>query len=116
TANTDIINNDNLLGSTIGQGLVTDNNRNDNIEINRTNDPTKIRKRSKQNWTPELDNEVIRLRDQGLSWTEIASILGISHRVLNRRYERQLNPLMIKEWTPSKVEELDRLVAEGKSW
>ncbi|KAG0276580.1 RNA polymerase I enhancer binding protein [Linnemannia exigua] len=71
----------------------------------------------KVKFTPELDEEILRLREEeGLSWSAIGSKLGMSHRGCHRRYTSFLNSRLKNSWPEDKVKRLDELVAEGMSW
>ncbi|KAF9955127.1 hypothetical protein BGZ72_004006 [Mortierella alpina] len=70
----------------------------------------------KPQFTPEIDQEILRLRKQGLSWPAIGSALGLPHRSCHRRYVAGLDPGLQELWTEQKVQRLDELVAQGKSW
>ncbi|KAF9092295.1 hypothetical protein BGX23_004433 [Mortierella sp. AD031] len=73
--------------------------------------------RRKVKFTPEMDREIIRLRDEeGLSWSAIGSKLGVPHRGCHRRYNSLLDPKLQECWDEEKLRRLDELVAEGKSW
>ncbi|KAI7817241.1 hypothetical protein BC939DRAFT_466527 [Gamsiella multidivaricata] len=70
----------------------------------------------KPTFTPEIDAEILRRRELGLSWTAIGSALGLPHRSCNRRYITVLNPLLYEHWPEHKSQILDDMVAQGKSW
>lgn len=64
-----------------------------------------------------MDQEILRLRDEvGLSWSAIGSKLGVPHRGCHRRYISLLDPKLKDSWPEEKVQRLDDLVAEGKTW
>ncbi|KAF9435603.1 Myblike DNAbinding domain-containing protein [Entomortierella beljakovae] len=67
-------------------------------------------------FTPEIDAEIIRFRRQNLSWATIGSKLGIPYRSCNRRYNTILDPGLNEHWSDEKLQRLEDLVAEGKSW
>ncbi|CAO3569431.1 unnamed protein product [Mortierella alpina] len=70
----------------------------------------------KPQFTPEIDQEILRLRKQGLSWPAIGSALGLPHRSCHRRFVAGLDPGLQELWPESRVKRLDELVAQGKSW
>ncbi|KAF9922334.1 hypothetical protein FBU30_007575 [Linnemannia zychae] len=72
--------------------------------------------RRKTKFTPEIDQQLIQLRQEGLSWASIGSRLGIPIRVCHRRYSVLLDPKLKSDWSEEKVQRLDEMVAEGKSW
>ncbi|KAF9155427.1 Myblike DNAbinding domain-containing protein [Linnemannia schmuckeri] len=78
-------------------------------------DQTYIKRKVK--FTPEMDKEILRLRDEvGLSWSAIGSKLGVPYRGCHRRYISLLDPKLKDSWSEEKVRRLDELVAEGKTW
>ncbi|KAF9418230.1 hypothetical protein BGZ94_009751 [Podila epigama] len=69
-------------------------------------------------FTPEVDQEIIRLKAQNLSWTRIGSILALPPRACHRRFASVIDPLLHDEefWTEERLQKLDEQVAQGKSW
>ncbi|GJJ73110.1 hypothetical protein EMPS_05468 [Entomortierella parvispora] len=80
--------------------------------------PKNKRKSFKRNpeFTPEIDEEIIRLRTAGESWGMIASKVARPQRSCHRRFLALLDPSLQEFWTPEKLTQLDQLVAQGKSW
>ncbi|KAF9576953.1 Myblike DNAbinding domain-containing protein [Mortierella alpina] len=70
----------------------------------------------KPQFTPEIDQEILRLRKQGLSWPAIGSALGLPHRSCHRRFVAGLDPGLQELWPEERVKRLDELVAQGKPW
>ncbi|KAG0197136.1 hypothetical protein BGX28_009355 [Mortierella sp. GBA30] len=75
-----------------------------------------LNKYRKPQFTPEIDQEILRLRKQGQSWATIGSVLGIPHRSCHRRYIAALDPGLHELWPEKKVQHLDDLVRQGKPW
>ncbi|KAF8985301.1 hypothetical protein BGZ46_005045 [Entomortierella lignicola] len=70
----------------------------------------------KPKFTPEIDQEILRLQAQGHSWMVIGTTLGIPYRSCHRRFISILDPNLHLSWTDEKVSQMDSLVAEGKTW
>ncbi|KAF9906530.1 hypothetical protein EC991_000537 [Linnemannia zychae] len=81
---------------------------------NKDDSQRQIKRKAK--FTPEMDQEILRLREKGLSWTAIGSQLGVPHRGCHRRYISLLNPKLKESWSEEKLRRLDELVTEGKTW
>lgn len=74
-------------------------------------------KHRRSQFTPEIDAEIVRLREQGYSWTAIGSVLGMPHRSCHRRYITTLDPNLQQDvWPEEKFRELERMVTQGKTW
>ncbi|KAI1317654.1 Myblike DNAbinding domain-containing protein [Mortierella claussenii] len=70
----------------------------------------------KPKFTPEIDQEIIKMRAEGASWPVIGSSLGLPHRSCHRRYIALLDPVLKNFWTDEKVQQMEDLVAQGASW
>ncbi|KAF9304674.1 hypothetical protein BGZ74_000882 [Mortierella antarctica] len=66
-------------------------------------------------WTPEMDEELVRLRTANRTWEYISIALGRSSSACADRFNTSLDP-SLKTWTPSMVARLDQMVEEGASW
>ncbi|KAG0265535.1 hypothetical protein BG011_004563 [Mortierella polycephala] len=73
-------------------------------------------KYNKPQFTPEMDRELLQLREQGHPWTTIGSIMGVPYRSCHRRYNTALDPQLHELWSQRTIERMDELVAQGKSW
>ncbi|KAG0240456.1 Myblike DNAbinding domain-containing protein [Actinomortierella wolfii] len=65
-------------------------------------------------WTPELDEQVIRLRKLGLTWREIGSKLQISHVSCRKRYEAILWPKATQYWNDERSATLAEYLRQGR--
>ncbi|GJJ73812.1 hypothetical protein EMPS_06170 [Entomortierella parvispora] len=72
--------------------------------------------RSNYKWTPEVDAQIVNLRLEGNSWAEIGAAVGMDHAACHSRYMRVLDPSHRLEWTSVKLDKLNTMVSEGKSW
>ncbi|KAG0302336.1 Myblike DNAbinding domain-containing protein, partial [Linnemannia gamsii] len=94
----------------------SDSDSDDNSNNSSDSDDQSYIKR-KLKFTPEMDQEILRLRDEvGLSWSAIGSKLGVPYRGCHRRYVSLLDPKLKDSWPEEKVRRLDELVAQGKTW
>ncbi|KAF9575140.1 hypothetical protein EC968_004366 [Mortierella alpina] len=74
-------------------------------------------KHSSRAWTAEEDVEILQLRQDGASFSNIGSRLRIDARQCYHRYYTVLDPaLQQKEWTPEMVEKLRFYVDQGLAW
>ncbi|KAG0280138.1 Myblike DNAbinding domain-containing protein [Linnemannia exigua] len=67
-------------------------------------------------WTPELDAIILDMRLEGGTWHEIGAAIGRDHAACHQRYLKELDPALHKQWNPERLEQLNAMVAEGKSW
>ncbi|KAG0328301.1 Myblike DNAbinding domain-containing protein [Dissophora globulifera] len=67
-------------------------------------------------FTPEMDAAILEMRLEGNTWEEIAVAIGREPSVVRHRYTKSLDPAVAQEWTSDKLESLNALVAQGKSW
>ncbi|KAG0379401.1 Myblike DNAbinding domain-containing protein [Mortierella sp. AD032] len=67
-------------------------------------------------WTPELDAKILDMRLEGGTWHEIGAAIGRDHAACHQRYLKELDPALHKQWNPEKINQLNAMVAEGKSW
>ncbi|KAF9387140.1 hypothetical protein CPC16_007200 [Podila verticillata] len=77
------------------------------------------RKRNNAAWTPEADRQLLNLRAQGHTWTQIGEVLGKSRQACNRRYDSELDPKLGRnfwEEDPDRVEILTALVQQKFTW
>lgn len=77
------------------------------------------RKRNSAAWTPEADQQLLDLRAQGQTWTQIGQILGKSRQACNRRFDTVLDPKLGRnfwEEDPDRVEILVALVQQKFTW
>ncbi|KAF9902568.1 hypothetical protein EC991_004779 [Linnemannia zychae] len=72
--------------------------------------------RNSYNWTPELDAKILDMRLEGSTWHEIGAALGRDHAACHQRYIKELDPALHNRWSPDKIEQLNSMVAAGKSW
>ncbi|KAF9551529.1 Myblike DNAbinding domain-containing protein [Mortierella hygrophila] len=101
--------------SSTSSGVFATANQSDNDSDNDGDDQAYTKRKMK--FTPEMDKEILRLRDEvGFSWSVIGSKLGVPHRACHRRYTSLLDPKLKDAWPEEKVQRLDALVAEGKTW
>ncbi|KAF9308072.1 hypothetical protein BG003_011653 [Podila horticola] len=77
------------------------------------------RKRNSTAWTPEADQQLLNLRAQGQTWTQIGEVLGKSRQACNRRFDTVLDPKLGRnfwEEDPDRVEILAALVQQKFAW
>ncbi|KAG0086357.1 hypothetical protein BGZ92_008199 [Podila epicladia] len=77
------------------------------------------RKRNSAVWTPETDQQLLDLRAQGQTWTQIGQALGKSRQACNRRFDAVLDPKIGQnfwEEDPDRVEILVALVQQKFTW
>ncbi|KAF9108568.1 Myblike DNAbinding domain-containing protein, partial [Mortierella sp. AM989] len=73
-------------------------------------------KYKKPQFTPEIDQEIVRLHSLGKPWMTIGSTLGIPYRSCHRRFISTLDPALKDDWSEEKTKKMDVLVEEGKTW
>ncbi|KAF9181453.1 hypothetical protein BGZ51_005422 [Haplosporangium sp. Z 767] len=73
-------------------------------------------KGKKPHFTPEMDQELLRLREQGHSWAAIGSMMGLPFRSCHRRFLTTLDPQLHELWPEPTIRRLEELVAQGKPW
>ncbi|KAF9020640.1 hypothetical protein BGZ52_002417 [Haplosporangium bisporale] len=66
-------------------------------------------------WTPEMDEELTRLRAANRTWEYISLAVGRSSSACADRYNTVLDP-SLKTWTPGMIARMDQMVEEGVSW
>ncbi|KAG0334280.1 hypothetical protein BG004_000485 [Podila humilis] len=69
----------------------------------------------KSGWTPELDQEILKLRAAKKTWEFIGLAIGRSSTNCADRFNTVLDP-SLKDWTPKMIAKLDQMVEEGASW
>ncbi|KAF9392951.1 Myblike DNAbinding domain-containing protein [Podila verticillata] len=69
-----------------------------------------------QIWSQEMDAKILDMRLEGNSWKEIGEATGRDAHACHQRYVKQLDPTRRQDWTPQKLEELNKMVAAGKTW
>ncbi|KAG0018805.1 hypothetical protein BGZ82_000324 [Podila clonocystis] len=77
------------------------------------------RKRNSAAWTPEADQQLLDLRAQSQTWTQIGQVLGKSRQACNRRFDTVLDPRLGRsfwEEDPDRVEILAALVQQKFKW
>jgi hypothetical protein len=67
-------------------------------------------------WTPEIDAKILEMRLEGNTWHEIGAAIGRDHTACHQRYLKELDPALHKQWNPEKLDQLNAMVADGKSW
>ncbi|KAF9094111.1 Myb-like DNA-binding domain protein [Mortierella sp. AD031] len=72
--------------------------------------------RSTYVWTPELDAKVLGMRLEGSTWHEIGAAIGRDHAACHQRYLKELDPALHRQWTSEKIDQLNALVAQGRTW
>ncbi|KAF9920132.1 hypothetical protein FBU30_010073 [Linnemannia zychae] len=79
---------------------------------------TKALKRERDNivWNPEIDAKILEMRLEGSTWEEIGMAVGIDRNACHRHYFKELDPSIHQRWTPEKIDRLNAMVAEGRSW
>ncbi|KAG0220872.1 hypothetical protein B0O80DRAFT_449437 [Mortierella sp. GBAus27b] len=78
---------------------------------------TKSRSRTKLEWNPEADAELLELRSvHNKTWLEIGQQLGRVPATCMSRYESTVNPALDGFWTWERDQKLDELVTSSKTW
>ncbi|KAF9334762.1 hypothetical protein BG006_001569 [Podila minutissima] len=63
-----------------------------------------------------MDAKILDMRLEGNTWKEIGDAIGRDANVCHQRYVKELDPTLHRNWNPQRLEELNKMVATGKTW
>ncbi|KAG0026986.1 Myblike DNAbinding domain-containing protein [Podila clonocystis] len=63
-----------------------------------------------------MDSKILDMRLEGNTWKEIGEAIGRDANVCHQRYVKELDPTLYRDWSPQRLEELNKMVAAGKTW
>ncbi|KAF9309631.1 hypothetical protein BG003_009531 [Podila horticola] len=63
-----------------------------------------------------MDAKILEMRLEGNTWKEIGEAIGRDANICHQRYVKELDPTLHRDWTPQRLEELNRMVAAGRTW